>query len=96
MSFIKEGDFAAGLQDFFTRGIKGPKGPKVRFSKRIARVLIDLIREHQYETAYLEEKQGEDYADDFCATMQWLANQVYSKYSPAEMTEIKIKRNGFN
>lgn len=87
MAFIAQqpGDFAKGLQDFFTKGIKGPK---VKLTKSRCNIIMDLIRDHQYETSSMEEKHGEKYADDYCAVMQWLANQVYSRYSPAELTEL--------
>ena len=80
---FKKGDFAKGLADFFTPGIKIP----VRLTKRRARIIQDIIRENKYKTYLMEEKHGEQYAEDWCAVMQWMANEIYKRWSPAELTQ---------
>lgn len=79
----KDGDFAKGLSDFFTPGITIP----IRLNKRRARIIQDIIRDNKYKTASMEEKHGEQYAEDWCAVMQWMANQIYKKWSPAQLTQ---------
>lgn len=80
----KDGDFAKGLADFFAKGIKGPN---VRLTKARCRILMDIVRDHKYETAIKEELHGDKYADDWCAVMQWLSNQVYKRHSPAGLAD---------
>lgn len=86
---LKKGSFAAGLQDMATRGIKGTN---VRLTKKRARILRNLINEHRHEISVRYEKEGDE--DDFCAAMQWLANQIDKRWSVFELVDDTRKKKG--
>ena len=78
--------FADALKAFYTPGI--PQfAPKVRLTKSRARMLMMMVREFAELTSYYEDKYGKEYADEMCATIQWITNQVSKRWSGAELAQ---------
>ena len=75
------GTFADGLM---SREQKGIKGPKVRLTKLRGRMLLDMIERLEEDTTLM----NPDMQDDYCATLQWLTNEIHKRWSIADLYRI--------
>ncbi len=79
---FKEGDFAKGLQDFFTAGALVAK---TRFTKQGARILLDQIYEWRSEITTRFPEEGSPTEYDYCEALQWMVDLISRKWAMREL-----------